>query len=201
MLAKCEIQPASCWNSGDLAILADMATRRLSSFLWSFVGSEGMSPFEIGRSVIHADQASTLHHSKWLVALSGTDVMGAVNSYPLSEAHVTPPTGPSARVLDPLNELKTMAVGTWYVAAVAVFPEARGRGIGAELLRSTKLAARAASIDTITLMVGSFNPCARDLYERLGFEKKAERAFVPFRGSDPEGAWVLMTKSIIGNAR
>ena len=94
MLAKYEIQPASRWNSGDLAILADMATRRLSSFLWSFVGSGGISPFEIGRSVIHGDLASTLHHSKWLVALSGTDVMGAVNSYPLSEAHVPGPTGP-----------------------------------------------------------------------------------------------------------
>ncbi|RED18839.1 GNAT family N-acetyltransferase [Pontivivens insulae] len=193
-----KIRPASPGDSGDLAIIADMATRGLSSFLWTAVASEGKPPFEIWRSIIRGDQANTIHHSNWLVAQSRANVLGAVNGYTLSRTHLTAPTGPSACVLEPLNELKGMAIGTWYIAAIAVFPEARGRSVGSSLLRFAEQAARAASVDEITLMVGSFNPRARNLYESIGFKRLADRTFQPFRGSDPEGYWVLMSKTLKG---
>ena len=199
MSSSLEIRPALPGDSGDLAILADMATRGLSSFLWSAVASAGNSPFEIGRSIIHGDQASTLHHSKWLVAQSRADIKGAVNGYTLSSTHLTEPKGPSACVLGPLNELKSMAIGTWYIAAIAVFPEARKRSVGGNLLRSAEQAARAASVDAMTLLVGSFNPRARKLYESIGFKMLADRSFEPFPASDPEGTWVLMTKALTGH--
>lgn len=196
MSANFKIRSAEPEDSGDLAIIADMATRRLSSFIWGTVTFDGTSPFEIGRSTIRSDQASTLHHSKWLVAQSGVDVIGAVNGYTLFGTDLIASTGPSACVLQPLNELKGMAIGTWYIAAIAVFPEARGQNVGTSLMHSAEQAARVASVNEITLMVGSFNPRARNLYESLGYKMRAERAFEPFPGFDPKGAWVLMAKEM-----
>ncbi len=191
-----DIQPASSEDSANLALLADIATRRLTTFLWDLAADEGQSSFEVGRSLIYANQNSSVHYSKWLVARSTAGVLGGLNGYTLDNGSFATPSVASIRVLEPVNQLKEMIIGTWYVSAIAVFTEARGMQVGQSLLRAAELLARAASVKEITLMVGSFNPRAQRLYESIGFEKRAERNFEPFAGSDRQGQWILMAKDL-----
>lgn len=63
--------------------------------------------------------------------------------------------------------------GSPYIASVAVADEFRGRGVGTLLMArvETEWARTAAHI---FLCVSSFNPAARRLYERLGYEAVGE---------------------------
>lgn len=195
-----DIQPAKSGQSADLAILADMASRGLNSYFWSLSASEGQSRFEVGRSSIYGDQSSTLHYRNWQIAWAEGALLGALNGYVLSEGALATPSGDSGRVLAPLNELKAMAIGAWYIAAIAVFPEARGNQVGKSLLRSAEHDAQLAGAGEIALMVGSFNTHARNLYDSLGYVTRGERAFEPFAGSDRDGHWILMSKSLKGGS-
>lgn len=56
-----------------------------------------------------------------------------------------------------------------YLQTICVAPEARGAGVGSEMLRWTEERVFR-STPNLFLCVSSFNPGARRLYERLGFE-------------------------------
>ena len=163
-------------DSSDLAVLADMATRRLTSFLWGFGAQAGQSPFEIGRDVIRGDIKSSLFHANWQIAAREGRLLGGCNGYSLRAYPPFDVENPRmSRVLKPLNGLKRTVPGAWYIAALAVFPENRGMKVGQHLLREAEARARDDGAKEITLLVASFNPDARRLYDRAGFACWAER--------------------------
>ena len=63
--------------------------------------------------------------------------------------------------------------GDWYLQAVAVEREARGRGIGTALLTAAFEQARTSGADRLTLDVDVENGRARSLYERFGLRVAA----------------------------
>jgi ribosomal protein S18 acetylase RimI-like enzyme len=64
----------------------------------------------------------------------------------------------------------------WEVAYVGVVPEARGRGLGRELMQHAVGMARSAEAKQLTLCVDVRNAPAIALYRGLGFERYDERA-------------------------
>lgn len=177
-----------------LALLADMATRRLTSFLWAQMASPGQSAFEVGRNIIRNDESHFIHFRNWRIAEYQGQIVGAVNGY-----IIPAPTGPAAaspEVVRTLNELKTVAAGTWYMSTAAIYAEQQGKGFGKLLLAEAEVCARAMRKDRLTLMVGSFNRRAYNLYLRAGFEEWDRRPFAPFPGSDESGEWILMVKNL-----
>lgn len=188
------LRQAIAADCGHLALLADMATRRLASHLWSLAAAPGQSVFEVGRMAILENRTHFSHVANWRVAESAGQIAGAVNGY------IIPPPGPEGStapdVVRPLNELKAMAAGTWYASAIALFPEFQGRGFGKALLQDAVQTARRAGALRLTLMVGSFNQMAHRLYLRDGFSEVARRPFLPFPGSDTPGEWILMGKDV-----
>ena len=65
--------------------------------------------------------------------------------------------------------------GAWDLSYVGVVPEARGRGVGRELVRKALFEAKVAEAPGMILSVDSRNRPARYLYESLGFEPYEER--------------------------
>jgi len=182
--------PEDC---ADLALLADMATRRLTSFLWGQTASPGQSSFEVGRNLIRNDTSHYMHHANWRVAEHDGKFVGALNGYVIPEPTGSPPT---LDVIKPLNALKDVAAGTWYIAVASIYPEHQGKGFGKALLAEAESIARRAGKDCLTLMVGSFNTGAYRLYEKSGFTEWERRPFHPFPGSDEPGEWILMAKDL-----
>lgn len=68
------------------------------------------------------------------------------------------------------------AAGDAELLTVAVVPEARGKGVGAALVRAAAAAAQARGAATMHLEVAEDNAPARALYQKLGFEEAGRRA-------------------------
>ncbi len=64
---------------------------------------------------------------------------------------------------------------------IAVAPEARGMGVGTQLLNGIVDLARTRNLRAVRLDVIDTNPRARALYERQGFEAKGTEDIFPFR--------------------
>lgn len=190
---KLAFRPATHEDCAHLVLFADMATRRLTSFLWGQVSTPGQSAFEVGRNVIRNAENHFTHFANWRVVEAQGQIVGALNGYIIPEPSNSAPPAPD--VVLPLNELKNMAAGTWYISAAAIYPEYRGKGFGSLLLAEGEAIARSAGNDRLTLMVGSFNAGAFRLYQKCGFTEWARRPFLPFPGSD-EGEWILMVKDL-----
>ena len=68
-MSKPEFRAAQQNDCTHLALLADMATRRLTSHLWGLTANAGQSAFEVGRSIIRND---TKHFSLFTFHFSAT---------------------------------------------------------------------------------------------------------------------------------
>jgi ribosomal protein S18 acetylase RimI-like enzyme len=187
-------RPATPNDCPHLVLLADMATRRLTSFLWGQAASSGQSAFEVGLGIIRGDERHFTHFSNWRVAEGRDQVVGAVSGHVIPEGSQA--AAPVLNVVAPLNELKAMAAGTWYLSALAIYPEYQGQALGKSLLVEAEKMARAAGQDRLTLMVGSFNARAYGLYRKAGFTEWDRRPFAAFPGSDEAGDWILMGKDL-----
>ena len=194
MPSNLTLRPADQHDCAHLVLFADMATRRLTSYLWGHMAAPGQSSFEVGRNVIRNDESHFTHFRNWRVAEVDGKLVGALNGYVISEPSSLPAS--TLEAVKPLNELKEMAAGTWYISAVAIYPEHQGSGFGKTLLAEAENLARAANKDRLTLMVGSFNAQAYGLYQKIGFKEWARRSFTAFAGSDEPGDWILMVKDL-----
>lgn len=195
MTPTIHLRAAVLHDCADLAVISDMATRCLSSFLWGGAAATGQSRFEVGREAIRSNAADFAHYPNWQVA-DCDGFAAAINGYVIPDDAPDPSQGPT--FLKPLAQLKAVARGTWYISALAVYPEFRGQGVAAVLMAWAEGRARAAGCAEITLMVGSFNPSALAVYRQFGFVEWERRAFVPFEGSDPSGEWILMRRAVVG---
>lgn len=193
-MPELEFRPAQQNDCTHLALLADMATRCLTSHLWSLAATAGQSAFEVGRSIIRNDTQHFSHFSNWRVAELGGDVVGAINTGILQQPVATQQS--LTQTTRGPNELKALATGTCYLSAAALYPEHQGRGFGSALIDQAMLQALHTGAAQLTLLVGSFNTRAHRLYLRCGFEEWARRPFTAFPGSDSPGEWVLMRKAI-----
>jgi ribosomal protein S18 acetylase RimI-like enzyme len=193
-MSELEFRSARQNDCAHLALLADMATRCLTSHLWSLAATAGQSAFEVGRLIIRNDTLHFSHFSNWRVAELDGDVVGAINTGLLPPPMALPPT--MLEVTRGPNELKALATGTCYLSAAALYSEYQGRGFGSALIDEAMSQARHIGAGQLTLLVGSFNTQAHRLYLGCGFEEWARRPFTAFAGSDSPGEWVLMRKAL-----
>jgi len=70
-----------------------------------------------------------------------------------------------------------------YIQTLEVVHEARGRGVGGELLRRMEDSAKAAAAEEIRLHVNAENRAAIRLYERYGYEERGRAAGYYGRGT------------------
>jgi GNAT superfamily N-acetyltransferase len=72
------------------------------------------------------------------------------------------------------------------LVAMWVRPDARGRGVGVELVETVVTWAKSLGTDRIQLWVAEVNPAALKLYERCGFTLTGERGELPHNESVTE---------------
>jgi len=86
--------------------------------------------------------------------------------------------------------------GCLYVDWIAVAPEARGRGVGSELLAFAETVAAQRGLPALALDVIDTNPRAQALYARLGFDVESTRSAWPFRWLYQVKSYTRMTRKL-----
>lgn len=177
-------------------MLLDSASRGLLAWLWTTLRNPGQSILEAGRHRILTNTDSPSHFANWTVAEVDGEIVGALTGYVVPEPDKSQDVSDLPEAFAPILELEALAVGTWFLLVVSVFPEHRGRGIGTALLVEAENLARRADARQISLVVETANVGALRLYRRYGFREQARTPYLPFPGSTDEGDWLLVIKDI-----
>lgn len=115
--------------------------------------------------VVVADAAARADDALVLVAVSGHDVLGSVTY---------------ARHGSPWAEV--CAAGEAEFRMLGVLPAGRGRGVGAALVAACADRARAEGARRLALSADARSAAAHRLYERAGFERRADLDWSPVPG-------------------
>ncbi len=97
-------------------------------------------------------------------------------------------------VLEPYARLEVP--GSYYVSAMAIFPEHRGKGLGTRMLELAKEQARDHGCRQVSLLVFEQNEGAIELYRRHGFEVIDRALIVPHEAIRYAGEVLLMTATV-----
>ncbi len=127
-------RPAANADSATRAQLADLATPRLNSSFWGLAAKAGQSPVELGRRSKRCDRDRFMPHTYWPVAQSAGEGTGAVKENALKHPRSVLLQPEAARTVQPLNEFKSLAKGSWHSSAVAVVTVAPRRHLGHRFL-------------------------------------------------------------------
>jgi ribosomal protein S18 acetylase RimI-like enzyme len=184
-------------DAAELAKLIDLAGEGLPFYLWQQMAGAGEDPWKIGRQRAARDTGGFSYRNSVVAEVDGK-VVGALVGYPVADEPepVDPDSTPPMFV--PLRELENLAPGTWYVNSVAVFPEARGLGVGSRLMRWAEMKAVELGLRGLSLIVSDANRGARRLYDRRGYEEVASRPMVKERWQNRGENWVLMIRKLPG---
>ena len=141
---------------------------------------------------------TTMCFSNAIIAEEGDAVLGGLHAYPV-EAQAHDPADPliaedRLSVIKPFGELH--CTGGYYIVAVALYPEARNKGIAKRLLQQAESNAKNQGFEQISLHVFEQNNVARSLYTRIGYQEQARRPVVAHPRIKYGGDIVLMTKSL-----
>jgi ribosomal protein S18 acetylase RimI-like enzyme len=196
MAAKFSLRPATRKDAVDLAILMDMASRGLLNWFWSTLAELGQSALEVGRDRILNRSDVPSHYSRWCVAEQDGVIAGGYAGYVVPEPYDPGDVSDLPDVYAPLLELEALAAGSWFLIAIAVYPEFRKTGLGSTLLNSAIEAGKGAGAERISLTVSTANEAALMLYTRYQFSEIARRDAVCFPASGAIGEWLLLERAV-----
>jgi ribosomal protein S18 acetylase RimI-like enzyme len=193
MAQPVKIRNATRSDCTALSELINFAGEGLPLYLWQQTAAPGEDPWKIGRERA-AREAGSFSYRNAVIAEVDGEVAGALIGYPVSaEPEVIDETD-TPPMFVPLLELENLAAGTWYVNAVAAFPDARGLGVGTKLMQWAENRASELGLRGVSLIVSDGNPGARKLYDRIGYEEVASRPMVKEQWRADGRNWVLMIK-------
>ena len=187
------IREATTSDCAELAQLINLAGEGLPLYLWQKMAVAGEDPWEIGRERAARETGSFSYRNSIVAEVDG-NVAGALVGYPVAAGPESIDPASTPPMFIPLLELEILAVGTWYVNAVATFPDARGFGVGSRLMQQAESQAHSLGLRGVSLIVSDANQGAWRLYERLGYSEVASRPIVKEEWQSGGDNWVLMIK-------
>ncbi len=189
------IREAGKSDCAELARLINFAGEGLPLYLWKKTAAPGEDPWQVGRERATRESGSFSYRNAVVAEVDGK-IAGALIGYAVSAEPEAVDTSNTPPMFVPLLELENLAAGTWYVNAVAAFPDARGHGVGSKLMRWAERRASELELQGMSLIVSDGNPGARRLYERIGYEEVARRPMVREQWQNEGRNWVLMIKNL-----
>ncbi|WMS43212.1 GNAT family N-acetyltransferase [Acuticoccus sp. MNP-M23] len=173
-----------------LAELVNFAGEGLPLYLWNRLSEPGQDPWALGAE----RQAKMAADGRIVVVDEGAGVVAALTGYPVHEEKPLPEDMPPMwRVL---QELENQVVGTWYLNVLATYPRARGRGLGAQLIKHAEKIARFDKLSGVSIIVADENVGALRLYERLGYAEIDRKPMIKETWDNPSDNWILLKKDL-----
>ena len=139
---------------------------------------------------------ATTSFANCLVAENEERVLGSIHAFPMDDM-ADSPADPLLRedrlyLYEPFEHMH--ADGSYYIMAIAVYPEFRGSGIGRRLIAEAEAAAKAKGFTETSLNVFAENQGAVRLYEALGYRESGRQPVVGHEKLRFGGDCLLMTR-------
>ena len=151
---------------------------------------------EIVERRFHFDGATASYSNCW-VATARSQLLGMVHAYPTDDTASDPPDPLIPEDRKYLFEMWNLeAPGSFYINAIAVYPEHRGVGVGNVLMSRVSSSARERGFETLSLHVFAQNTRAVELYRRIGFEVVGRTPVVEHEMLVHSGDLLLMTRQL-----
>ena len=180
----------------ELALIRDIAGRRMPSYLWSQETGQGQSYFEYGREKIRTDANYNGYFKNWLVAESQSKFVGAFFGFSVEDPYPEIDLNAVPVWWRPCKELERVASGCWLLQVIAILPQYRGKGLARQLLDKAGSVAKDSGTNRIALQVEEVNEVAFKTYQSNGYVEVDRRPYVHFPGSEDTGDVVLMWKEL-----
>jgi ribosomal protein S18 acetylase RimI-like enzyme len=192
-----EIRPARSDDAPHLAELIDIAGEGIPSCFWAQAAEGGESALDVGIKRASRETGGFSYRNA-TVLCAGERVLGMLLGYRLPDPYDAGDLEALPAVVRPLVELEALAPGSWYVNAVAVYPESRGHGLGTRLLGEAERLAVRDGCRRLSIIVAEDNDGAVSLYRRVGYLTVDARSAVVIEGTAHRGDWLLMVKELEG---
>ena len=187
-------RPATREDSLRIAELFAIASGGVAEYVWGTLTPQypGLTPLEIGAGR-YASEEGAFSYRNCTVAELGGEVIGMLHAFPMKEVpeETDEPMDP---VLEPYARLEVP--GSYYVSAMAVLPEHRGKGLGTRMLEVAREQARQGGRRRVSLLVFERNQRAVELYWRNGFEVVDRAPVTPHEVIRYTGEVLLMTATV-----
>ena len=181
-------------DAADLAMLDDLASHGLASWLWvrDWEEADADSPFDLGRRrMLMADEPTS--YANGVVAETEDEVCGMAIGYPMPVSLGDEVFVANLDVFKPILKLFGETRGEWLIDSLGCYREHRRRGVGQALIDDQIQRARRSDATAISLVVEDTNLAALGLYEKNGFRfRQAEKA-VAFSSRSTAREYQLMT--------
>jgi ribosomal protein S18 acetylase RimI-like enzyme len=178
-----------------LAELVNIAGEGLPFYLWQQMADADQSPWEIGRERARRESAAFSYRNA-IIREADNAIVSCLTGYPLADDPPSSDYSGLPAMFVPLQQLEDMASGTWYINALAAYPDHRGKGYGRELLHLAESQALELKKRGMSLIVADSNASARRLYQRAGYHERASRPMVKEAWQHPGSSWVLLVKEL-----
>lgn len=182
-------------DARELAQLIDIAGEGFGTYLWMQAAGPGESALDVGMKRAQREEGGFSYRNATIAEIEGRTA-GLLLGYRLADPYETGDLDTLPALVRPLVELESIAPASWYVNALAAFPQYRNRGLGSRLLAEAERIARAERAPSLSLIVADANEGAMRLYLRSGYVEAGRRHLVPFPGLLHRGDWVLLTKPV-----
>ena len=195
-------RPATPHDCHTIAKLYQIASDGVTDYVWSTLANDypGLQPLEIGAKR-YADETNVFGYTHCILAERDGTTVGMMNTFPIAPAlNDSLPTEADRQPLDHepdiLAPYNLEAPNTWYICALAVFPEFRRQGIGTQFLTIAHQQAQTQGFDTLSLLCFEQNTKAVKLYQRQGFTTLDRTLVVPHPLIHYTGDLLLMTAPV-----
>lgn len=183
----------------NIAELFSIASDGVANYVWSTLMPQypGLTLLEIG-SKRYASEEGNFSYKNCIIAEHNREAIGMMLTFPIEESEADstsepPDTSDEPDVLAPYN---LEAPNTWYICAIALFPEFRGRGMGTQFLAIAREQAKEKGYSALSLLCFEQNTRAFKLYERNGFKVCDRAPVVPHELIHYTGDILLMTAPV-----
>jgi ribosomal protein S18 acetylase RimI-like enzyme len=190
MTKKTIFRPATKNDGPHLARLVNYAGEGMPLYFWQKAAEKGADPWAFGASRAQREEGSFSYTHSTMAEVNGK-VAGCLVCYVLPSSPEPIDYDDMPPMFVPIQELEDSAPDTQYVSVLAVYPEFRNMGIGADLLR---IAEKSSEGRRMSIVVSDGNRGAERLYERMGYKRDATRTMVKEDWENPGNNWVLMLK-------
>jgi len=195
------IQTATPDHAQQIAELINLASHNILETFWQKKASKGQTPLEVGTRLVESQDDEISYKNTHIYLGEDTPsnaplILGIAQSYKLPSPYDVSKLYNHPPLIRQLMRLEAKVPGTWYINALATAPAYQRKQVATKLLANTHQRAKEHNCKMISLIVASQNTPARKLYEKTGFQPRANTPIIAPATSELKGEWLLMVKNI-----